>query len=125
VVTCVSEQPEAAESRVRKTVAFYIAFGEAYRRLLVKQELFSDEVADSIRGEWMRGKIEQSAALVPRELLEQVAIFGRPNDCRKKIEEYRSIHALSHLTFQFNAGASNLVESFSLLRDLADKATMK
>ncbi|MDG6996610.1 MAG: LLM class flavin-dependent oxidoreductase [Nitrososphaerota archaeon] len=125
VVTCVSEQPEAAESRVRKTVAFYIAFGEAYRRLLVKQELLSDAVADSIRSEWMRGKIEQSATLVPRELLEQVAIFGKPADCKKKIEEYSSVHSLSHLLLQFNPGSNDLAESLSLLGMLSEKATMK
>lgn len=127
VVTCVSEREEVAENRARRTVAFYVAFGEAYRRLFLSKEvgLLSDELAASIRHEWVRGKSEQSASLVPAELLEQVAIFGNPVDCRKKIEEYSSIRSLSVLALQFNAGSNNLQESFSLLGKLADKAMVK
>ena len=127
VVTCVSEQPKIAEGRVRKTVAFYIAFGEPYRRLLLKEDLglLSLEVADSIRREWLRGKAEQAASLVPIELLNQVSIFGSTAECRKMIEQYRSIHNLSYLLLQYNPGASNLLESLSLFGKLSDKATMK
>ena len=121
VVTCVSEQEKTAENRVRKTVAFYVAFGEAYRKLLVAKdlELLPDDVATSIRREWMRGKIELSASLVPDDLLEEVTIFGNPASCRRKIEEYREIEALSVLALQFNPGSNNLQESISLLGKLA------
>ncbi len=127
VVTCVSEQPKMAEDRVRKTVAFYITFGEAYRRLLLREDmgLLSVEVADSIRREWLKGKAEQAASLVPLELLNQVSIFGSTAECRKMIEQYRSIHNLSYLLLQYNPGASNLLESLSLFGKLSDKATMK
>ena len=127
VVTCVSEHVDAAEERVRRTLAFYIAFGEAYRKLLVSRGdgLLSNVLATSIRNEWVRGKSQQSAALVPLELLEQLAIFGTPAECKKKVEEYRSIHALSTLLLQFNAGSDNLAESFSLFGKLADEAIVK
>ncbi|MHB1868364.1 MAG: LLM class flavin-dependent oxidoreductase [Nitrososphaerales archaeon] len=127
VATCVSDQAEAAKRRVRRTIAFYIAFGEAYRKLLVSggDGLLTKEVSASIRNEWMRGKSEASAALVPLDLLEQLAIFGTPAECKRKVEEYRSIHAISMLLLQFNAGSENLAESFSLLGKLADEAIVK
>ena len=122
VVTCVSADREAAETRVRKTVAFYISNGRAYSRLIERlalQEENQDAIA-AVRHDWLKGRREDAARRVPRELLGEVAIFGTPTDCRRAIERYSRVAGLHMLGLQFNAGESNIGESLNLYSTLFD-----
>ncbi len=119
VISCVSEDPAVAEAGARKTVAFYLARGEAYSRLLglLSPRKVGDAIA-AVRGEWLKGRRETAASLVPDELLREVAIFGTPSDCRKRIEEYSHIAGLDMLGLQFNVGGKDASESLAELSSL-------
>ena len=115
VVTCVSADRKAAESRARKTVAFYLSYG-SYGRLverLAPPGLTKEAVA-GVRNDWLKGRREEAASRVPREILDEVAIFGTPSDCKRAMEEYEQIDGLDMIGLQFNAGAGGTTESLNL-----------
>ncbi len=119
VVSCVSDDPHIAEMRVRKTVAFYLAHGEAYSRLLrqVSPRKVGEAIA-AVRSEWLKGRSEAAAGLVPEELLREVAVYGTPSECRRRIEDYSRISGLDMLGLQFNAGGRSISGSLAELSSL-------
>ncbi len=120
VVTCVSAVREAAEARARKTVAFYICHGGAYGRLVARLARPGAErdAITAVRDAWSKGRREEAARRVPRDILSQVAIFGTPADCRRTMEEYSDIPGLDMLGLQFNAGEESFEESLNLYSTL-------
>ena len=119
VITCVSPNREVAEARVRRTVAFYISHGGAYRRLVERLAPpgAKDAIA-AIKDDWLKGRREDAGRRVPQELLRDVAIFGTPTDCRRAMEEYLGISGLNMLGLQFNAGTTSFDESLNLYSTL-------
>ncbi|MGI0081183.1 MAG: LLM class flavin-dependent oxidoreductase [Nitrososphaerales archaeon] len=122
VVCCVSSDTRIAEERVRRTVAFYLAHGEHYRRFIQAHTSLLEGTSSTIRDLWLKGKREEAARLVPREILDEVAIFGTPSECNRKIEQdYYTIDSLSTLALQFNPGENSTLESFKNLRLIAQE----
>lgn len=116
VVTCVSKDAAAAERRARKTVAYYLTYGDSYRRLVQLQDSDGEtrRAVSSVRDEWRKGKTDEAARLVPTSLLHEVAIYGTPSDCRRSIEDYRKIRGLHTLGLQFNPGERDFADSIRL-----------
>jgi 5,10-methylenetetrahydromethanopterin reductase len=122
VVTCVSRKREVAERRARRTVAFYITYGDSYRKFLQTQQESpqTKQLVTKIRELWLQGKKDDASRFVPQDLLDQVSIYGTPEECRRAIErEYTKIKGLSMLGFQFNPCEPNLKDSINLLTSLA------
>jgi 5,10-methylenetetrahydromethanopterin reductase len=115
VVTCVSSNTVKATSRVKHTIAFYITYGTAYRKLLIDSGVLSVGTSDEIRSLWLSGNREAAANQLPFETLGQLAIFGTPEESRRKIEEYSSVRGLENLILQFNAGEDSLSDSIRIL----------
>jgi alkanesulfonate monooxygenase SsuD/methylene tetrahydromethanopterin reductase-like flavin-dependent oxidoreductase (luciferase family) len=44
----------------------------------------------TIKAAWDRGDHDGAAGLVPDALIDAVALAGTPEDCRRKIEQYRA-----------------------------------
>jgi 5,10-methylenetetrahydromethanopterin reductase len=120
VVTCVSRDAAAAETRARKTVAYYLTYGDSYRRLIQLQDVDEEsrEAYSLIRSEWREGRTDEAARLVPQTLLQEVAIYGTPYECRRTIEEYSRVHGLHMLGLQFNSGDRDLAGSIELFSSL-------
>ncbi len=120
VVTCVARDAKVAEHRVRRTVAFYLTYGEPYRLLI--QRLGSGEgtreTTMAVRKEWLRGRPDRASAKVTKELLDQVAIHGTPSECARTMEDYARIRGLHMLGLQFNAGERSVRDSVELLSSL-------
>jgi 5,10-methylenetetrahydromethanopterin reductase len=125
VITCISNDSKLAEEKVRRIVTFYLSFGMAYSKFIVKNGILSSETVKEIRGLWLAGKREEASRLIPKETLDQVTIFGTPADSLKKIEDYARIEGLSTLALQFSPGESSLKESFKLLASLTDELHSK
>ncbi len=124
VVACVSSDRRAAEARARKTVAFYLTYGDSYRRLIQLRDhsgVVSEAIA-TVRNDWLKGRKEDAARKVPEELLRDVAIYGRPSDCRRGVEEYSQVKGLHMLGLQFNPGERSLAESMKLFSSLPDNS---
>lgn len=120
VVTCVSADAASAEKRARKTVAYYLTYGDSYRRLVQLQDQHEEsrKAYARIRSEWRRGRTDEAARLVPLDLLQEVSIYGTPPDCRRSIEEYARIPGLHMLGLQFNPGDHDLDDSIRLFSSL-------
>lgn len=120
VVTCVSDDTESAEARARKTIAFYLTYGDSYRKLvdrLAPSEKARAAVA-AARRLWLRGRVEDAAKRVPGELLEELAIYGTPSECRREIEEYAGVEGLHMLGLQFNPPSRGISSSIALYASL-------
>ena len=120
IVTCVSHNNRSAEQRARKTIAFYIVNGTAYRNYLERYpDLLPYETAETVRAEWQKGRRDEAARLIPQALLDELAIYGTVSECRKRIENHYSNLGLDTLLMQFNQGEVPFSESLQLILLLA------
>ncbi len=125
VPCCVSSSSEVAENRVRHTIAFYLTYGQAYRGFIEKNlsAKFSQDTSNAIRDSWLKGKREEASRLVPRELLDELAIYGTARECATKIsEEFAKLQKdaeLSTLYLQFNQGEKTLEGSLHQFSEVA------
>lgn len=115
VVSCVSSDSKKAERRVRNTIAFYLTYGDSYRRLIQETENSWFNDIELVRHEWLVGKREEAARLIPEELVRELSIFGTVSECRKAIDEYHTVDGLTALSLQFNAGEQTFDDSISQL----------
>ena len=83
----VSDDVDLARDSLRAGVAAYAAGFPRYRRLMVEAG-FAQEV-EAVRQAWNGGDREQALKLVPPDLIDKIAIVGTPEQCRKRVEEYR------------------------------------
>ena len=111
VPCCISSSSEAAEKRVRHTVAFYLTYGQAYRSF-VEKEMSGAQFSD-VRDSWLKGRREEASQLVPKELLDELTIYGTARECSAKISgiSKKLGRGVSTLYLQFNQGEKTLEES--------------
>lgn len=111
LITCVSNDVDKAIERVKKTLAFYVSVGEIYRKFLSKNG-FENE-AKNIFEEYKKSGLKSNYELVPESMLEQLCIYGAPEDCVKKLKRFYNA-GVNLPIIQFNP-VGNVLESFELL----------
>lgn len=111
LITCMSNDAEAAIERVKKTLAFYISVGEIYRKFLVNNGF--EKETKNIFEEYKKSGLKSNYELVPESMLEQLCIYGTPSDCIKKLERFYKV-GIDLPIIQFNP-AGDVSESFNLL----------
>ncbi len=84
--TFLMKDPEKAMNGARQTVAGY-GRSKHYRRLYRKMG-FAKE-ADLLREAWAKGGMENAMSQVPERMARDLVLVGSPEDCMKKVEEYR------------------------------------
>lgn len=99
VMTAISDDPELARDRVRKTLAFYVAVGRIYSEFLASHG-FADEV-DQITSEYRKNDLENIHKFVSDRMLDAVAIAGTPEECRKRFNMFMEA-GISLPIIQFN-----------------------
>ncbi len=112
IITCVSEDSEAAIARAKRTLAFYISVGRVYREFLGRCG-YERETA-GIYGEFKRTGFKTNHRLVPDSMLSELAIYGTPKECRRQLARFRET-GMDLPIIQFNPVGDNTMESFNLL----------
>jgi 5,10-methylenetetrahydromethanopterin reductase len=119
VPACISSEPLKAKERVQRTVAFYLAFGDAYRSLIKREFPHLSDQTEQIKSLWLKGNRTNAARLVPEEILEEVALHGTVSDVNRKIEnDYRKLNGLSALGLRFDQGEATFTDSLRHLSKL-------
>jgi probable F420-dependent oxidoreductase len=99
--TFVSERAGEARFSVAKIIAYYVGGMGTYYHQKLSESGFKTE-ADSIRVAWQRGDKIAATKEVTQRLVDAVALTGSPDECRKRLEEFRK------------AGVSLPILSFSI-----------
>ncbi|WP_254525897.1 LLM class flavin-dependent oxidoreductase [Natrinema caseinilyticum] len=90
VTTCLLEDGERARDRCRETIAFYVgAMGEFHYDAVAEHGF--RETADRIRDRWAAGETEAAREAVTDELLDEIAIAGRPDAVDHLFERYEGL----------------------------------
>jgi 5,10-methylenetetrahydromethanopterin reductase len=110
-ITCVSENPEVAKDRARKTLAFYVSVGEIYRRFLAENG-FKNETAD-IYDEYQKSGLVSNHELVTDAMLDALTICGTPQQCREQLKRIQDA-GVTQPIIQFNP-IGNVIDSFDLV----------
>ena len=89
ILSCVSEDVEAARSLVKSHLAYYIGgMGTFYANLIARYG-FEDEVS-RVREAWGRRDRNAAADRVTDAMIERMAICGSPNEGRAQLEKYHA-----------------------------------
>jgi len=108
IITSVSEDPELAIDRCKKTLAFYVCVGKIYREFLAKNG-FQKETGD-IFEEFQKSGLKSVHQLVPDKMLNSLTIAGDPESCLKQLQKFRETN-IDMPILQFNP-VGNVEESF-------------
>lgn len=111
IITAVSHDAEKAIRRAKLTIAFYIYAGSTYREFLANNG-FASEV-NTIYDEFKRSGLESAAQLVPDRLADSLAIFGTPEESKKRLQRFQDA-GVDLPIIQFNP-VGDITESFKLL----------
>ncbi len=111
LITCMSHDVEKAIERAKKTLAFYVSVGTIYREFLAING-FANETKN-IYEEYQKSGLKTNHELVPDSMLEQLAIYGTPDDCIKKLKKFKNA-GLDLPIIQFNP-IGDVAESFELM----------
>lgn len=111
LITCMSNDAEKAVERAKKTLAFYISVGKVYREFLGRNG-FKNEI-NNIFQEYNKSGLKSVHELVPESMLEQLCIYGVPNECIKKLKRFYQA-GVNLPIIQFNP-IGEVTESFNLL----------
>jgi len=111
LITCMSNDAEKAIERAKKTLAFYVSVGNIYRDFLAKNG-FQNETKN-IYEEYKKSGLKSNHELVPDSMLEQLAIYGTPDECIKKLKKFKNT-GLDLPIIQFNP-IGDVSESFELM----------
>ncbi|HXV65873.1 MAG TPA: LLM class flavin-dependent oxidoreductase [Nitrosopumilaceae archaeon] len=111
LITCMSNDAEKATERAKKTLAFYISVGKVYREFLGLNG-FKNEI-NNIFQEYNKSGLKSVHELVPESMLEQLCIYGDPNECIKKLKRFYQA-GVNLPIIQFNP-IGEVTESFNLL----------
>jgi coenzyme F420-dependent oxidoreductase len=89
ILSCVSEDAEAARRLVKSHLTYYIAgMGTFYAKLITRYG-FEDEV-NRVREAWAKGDRKAAASHVSDAMVAHMAICGSPQDGRAQLETYRA-----------------------------------
>lgn len=112
-ITCMSNDPEKAVSRVQKTLTFYISVSKIYRNFLASCG-FKNEV-NNIYEEFLATGFEYNYKSITKPMLDALTIYGTPEDCIKQLIKIKNI-GIDLPIIQFNPdNKNNIHDSFSLL----------
>jgi alkanesulfonate monooxygenase SsuD/methylene tetrahydromethanopterin reductase-like flavin-dependent oxidoreductase (luciferase family) len=111
LITCMSEDVEMAIERTKKTLAFYISVGRIYREFLTKNG-FARETQE-IFNEYKKSGLSTNYKLVSNNMLDSLTIYGTPEDCKKKLDQFVKA-GVSLPIIQFNP-IGDVTKSFKLL----------
>ena len=111
IITAVSEDSEEALNRVKTTIGFYVSVGKVYRDFLADNG-FSNETKN-IYEEFLKSGLESVGRQVPDSMANSLAIYGTPEECKKKLQNFRDT-GINLPIIQFNPIGDTL-ESFRLL----------
>ena len=111
LITCMSHDAENAIERAKKTLAFYVSVGSIYREFLANNG-FQNETKN-IYEEYQKTGLKSNYELVPESMLEQLTIYGTPDDCIKKLKKFKD-SGLDLPIIQFNP-IGDVTESFELM----------
>jgi len=111
LITCMSHDAEKAIDQAKKTLAFYVSVGSIYREFLANNG-FQNETKN-IYEEYQKSGLKTNHELVPDSMLEQLAIYGTPDDCIKKLKKSKDA-GLDLPIIQFNP-IGDVTESFELM----------
>lgn len=109
IVTAVSDDTEAALARAKKTIAFYVAVGDAYRRFLARNGYASEAAA--VRSEYEVGGLGAAARALPDRMASDLAVHGTAEECRRGIERFAAA-GVDQPIVQFNPVGGSVSESF-------------
>lgn len=84
VPTCVSDDPEEAQTLMARHLAYYVGALDAYHDV-VAQHGFR-EVAEEIRSAWRAGDRDRARERVPTELMDAVGVVGTPDRARDQLD---------------------------------------
>ena len=110
-ITSISEDGDLAKDRVRKTLSFYIAVGEIYRKFL-SENGFKKET-ENIHSEYQKTGLKSVHELVTDSMLESLTISGSPQDCKKQLKRVYEA-GITQPIIQFNP-IGDVSKSFDLL----------
>jgi coenzyme F420-dependent oxidoreductase len=89
ILSCVSEDVEAARSLVKAHLAYYIGgMGTFYANLIARYG-FEDEVS-RVREAWGKGERQAAAGHVTDDMVAHMAICGSPKEGQAQLENYRA-----------------------------------
>lgn len=111
IITAVSEDGEAAARRAKATIAFYVSVGGIYREFLSRHGFRRE--TECIYEEFARSGLGSGADLVPDAMADALAIYGTPDECRRRLRRFRDA-GVDLPIVQFNPVGDTL-ESFRLL----------
>ena len=113
LITCVSENSDAAILRAKRTLSFYIAVGKIYREFL-SDNGYKNQCSD-ILGEFKKSGLGSVHELIPDSMLKSLCIAGTPEECRTQLREFRET-GIDLPILQFNPVGDTL-DSFNLLKN--------
>ena len=117
LITCMSNDADKAIECAKKTLAFYISVGEIYRKFLAKNG-FENETKN-VYEEYQKSGLKSNHELVPESMLEQLCVYGTPDECVKKLKQFHKI-GVNLPIIQFNP-IGDVAESFNLLTSTFSK----
>ena len=103
IPTCVAEDGEAAMDGARKLVGLYAGFYPRYNKIIAESG-FKKKAAE-IRAAWLEGRKEEAFALVDEKMAKTFCVAGGREECRQKLEEYRSVGVTLPILFPFAPSA--------------------
>jgi coenzyme F420-dependent oxidoreductase len=104
ILSCVSEDVEAARRLVKSHLAYYIAGMGTFYADLIARYGFADEVG-RVRDAWGRGDRKSAASQVTDTMVARMAICGSPREGRAQLEQYRAVGVTLPIV-SFTHGAS-------------------
>jgi alkanesulfonate monooxygenase SsuD/methylene tetrahydromethanopterin reductase-like flavin-dependent oxidoreductase (luciferase family) len=117
IMIAIDNDRRLSERRVRTQIAFYLARSQQIRTRFSKSP-FADEIM-KIQNTLLKGRLDEIAAGLSRNLVDSIAIYGTKRDAEKRLAEYE--RAGLNLAIFYVAGwmedsasfTSNLLESIS------------
>ncbi len=100
---CALEDGEKAREYARSQIAFMIAlYGPFYRKAIA--EAGWEDVAETVRSNWLDGEKEAAIDAVPDELLGEVVGAGTPEEVCRQIERFEAIEEVDAVQIGFFDG---------------------
>ncbi len=112
IITSVSEDPESAIERAKRTLSFYVAVGKVYRDFLARNGYL--EETESVLEEYKKSGLQNTHNYITEKMLRDLTICGTPEESRRQLDEFRAT-GIDLPIIQFNP-AGDARDSFGLLQ---------